>query len=82
MNPIPLIIVWIILFAVVIGYVVYRLLTDKEKSGKKHWLYPLNSNPGDPMFPKPGNIFGWVIYLLLLLPIIYVIGMLVNENLF
>ena len=61
---------------------VYRLITDKEKGGKKHPLYPLYSNPDDPMFPKSDNKIGWVIYLLLLVPIIYVIGTLVNETLF
>ena len=82
MNPIPIIIIWVILLAVLMGYVVYRFSTDKEKSGKKHWLYPLISNPGDPMLPKPDNKISLVIYLLLLIPIIYVIGMLVKENLF
>jgi len=81
MSPIPIIIIWAVLLIVVIGYVIYRVSTDKEKDGKKHPLYPLNSNPGDPMFPKPENKIGWVIYLLLLLPVVYVIGMLVNENL-
>ncbi len=69
MNPIPIIIIWVFLLIIIIGYVVYRLFTDKEKEGKKHFLYPLNSNPSDPMFPKASNKLELVAYLAITLSI-------------
>jgi len=71
MNPeTTLIITCVILIAVLAGYTVYRLITDKEKDGKKNLLYPLNSNPSDPMIPKARNKLELVAYIAIPLSIL------------
>ncbi len=80
MNPEQaLIIICLILITVIIGYTVYRLFTDKEKAGKKNILYPLNSNPNDPILPESSNKLEWFAYIVIILSILGMIYFAVVE---
>lgn len=68
--------VWEALSLVIIGYVIYRIFTDRKSDVKQHWLYPLVSNPADGVFPAKGKYLSWVLYLFLFLGMaIYLINM-------
>lgn len=71
-----LLLIWAILMGMLAIYVIYRILTDRDRGGSSHALYPLFSRPTDPTFPDRGNILGWVAYSLLLLGICgFVVGL-------
>ena len=66
-EQILVILVWAILAGVLVAYVTYRFVTDRRTDEKRHFLYPLVSNPTDGMFPYRRNIVGWIAYILLLI---------------
>ena len=59
-----------LLAVVLVGYVTLRLVTDRRSDEKRHYLYPLVSNPTDGMFPDRRNIVGWIAYILLLVGLV------------
>ena len=65
MEFILIVYIWVILSLVVVGYVVYRILTDRKSGTKQHWLYPLVSNPTDGAFPAKGKYLNWALYFVL-----------------
>jgi len=67
MEMLLIIYTWGILSLVIIGYVIYRLFTDRKSDAKQHWLYPLVSNPTDGAFPAKGKYLSWALYLFLFL---------------
>lgn len=76
MDILPLILIWVILGIVVLGYVTYRLVTDRRSPGKRHVLYPTISNPGDGMFPDKGDYLTWSGYGFVLLGLLgFVVGL-------
>ena len=58
--------IWGILSLVIIGYVAYRILTDRKSGEKQHSLYPIISNKTDGIFPARGKYLSWAWYLFLL----------------
>lgn len=69
--------VWAVLSVVLIGYVVYRIFTDRKSDGKRHPLYPLVSNPTDGMFPAKGK--SWIGYLLAFVALLVLLIKLLHE---
>lgn len=65
-EKITIIIIWALLAVVLLGYVTFRLITDRCSDENRHFLYPLVSNPTDGMFPARRNIVDWIAYILLL----------------
>jgi len=63
----PLIAVWAVLCLVLVGYVAYRLMTDKSNGSARHRLYPLVSNAHDPAVPPRGAWLEWLAYVCLML---------------
>ena len=79
-NPIPIIVVWALQGVVVSAYVIFRLVTDRRSDRERHFLFPLVSNASDGMFPKKGDILGWVSYALLVLGMVGFLGILYMES--
>jgi hypothetical protein len=50
-----------------LGYVAYRLITDKSDGSPPHPLHPLVSNPTDRGLPRRGAWFEWIASACLLL---------------
>ena len=69
-EHILIIIIWMLLAVLMVGYVTFRIVTDRRSDEKRHILYPLVSNSTDGMFPDRRNIVGWIAYILLLVGMI------------
>lgn len=79
-NPIPGIVIWVLLGSVVLAYVIYRLVTDRRNDSKQNALYPLVSNRSDGMFPQKDDVLGWVGYLLMVLGMVGFVGIVYIET--
>ena len=73
MEVIGIIYVWAVLVLVVLGYVIYRLVTDKRTADKKHPLYPLVSYPTDGLFPEKGRFRQWLVYILVCVVLVFLL---------
>ncbi len=62
----PVIVVWTGLCAVLVGYVIYRFVTDRADGSPQHRLYPLISRPTDRAIPRKGAWLMWAAYLCLM----------------
>ena len=81
MEPILLIIiVWSLLAAAMIGFVVYRLFTDRRKEGEKHFMYPIVSKPTDGMFPTSPGKLDIISYLLISIGMLAFIALIVIDS--
>ena len=60
-GTISIVAVWGFLVAIIVVYVVFRLMTDRSRDGTVHPLYPFVSNSTDGMFPVDGEI-KWAAY--------------------
>lgn len=78
-SPLPIIIVWALLVAVIVAYVAYRLVTDRRSEENRHPLYPMVSNPSDGMFPDKGDHLSWCGYGLVTLGLAGFIGIIFIE---
>ena len=75
----PIIGIWVLLCAVLIGYVSYRFLTDRAKESSRHPLFPLVSRPTDPTFPPHGAWLEWLSYVSLMAVPCGLLGALASE---
>jgi hypothetical protein len=55
--------VWAVLCAVMAGYVLYRVVSDRSDGSKTHRWFPLVSKSTDPTFPRRGAWFQWAAYI-------------------
>jgi hypothetical protein len=76
----PLIAVWAVLCLVVVGYVVYRFVTDKADGSPRHPMYPLVSKPTDRSFPLGSAWLEWIAYICLLLGLAGLLVVLASES--
>jgi hypothetical protein len=65
-SLVPVIAVWVGLCAVLVGYIIYRFITDRTDGSPHHGLYPLISRPTDPAFPPKGAWLMWAAYICLM----------------
>jgi len=65
-NLMPVITVWAALCVVLVGYIIYRFMTDRADGSPHHRLYPLISRPTDPAFPVKGAWLMWAAYICLM----------------
>jgi hypothetical protein len=82
-DPRLIIIVWGILCLVLLLFVGYRFITDKNKNSNTHAFYPLVSNPGDSVFPSPKNklgIFAYIFIVIGLIAFLGLIGMMILDK--
>jgi hypothetical protein len=75
----PVLGIWALLCAVLVGYVIYRFVTDRPNDSQRHPLYPLVSRPTDPTFPAPGAWMRWAAYICLLAVPCGVLGALATD---
>ena len=78
-GVIQLIWVWAVLGVVVVSYVAYRLLTDRQSNNDRHPLYPFVSRAGDGMFPRGTEKNLWVAYLFLGIGFLAFLGVIATE---
>jgi len=76
----PLIAVWAVLCLVVVGYVMYRFITDKADGSPQHPMYPLVSKPTDRSLPPGSAWLEWVAYVCLLLGLAGLLVVLASES--
>lgn len=62
----PILVVWGVLCVALAAYVAYRLLTDRAKGSRRHYLWPLVSHPTDPSVPPRGAWLAWLGYISIL----------------
>lgn len=79
-DIVPLIAVWAVLCLVVVGYVVYRFITDKVDGSPQHSMYPLVSKPTDRSLPPTSAWLEWLAYICLLLALAGLLVVLASES--
>ena len=72
--------VWAVLCLVLIGYVAYRLMTDKADGSSKHAFYPLVSKATDRSLPRASAYLEWAAYACLLLGLAGLLVVLASES--
>jgi hypothetical protein len=76
----PLIAVWAVLCLVLVGYVVYRFMTDKANGSPQHPMYPLISRPTDHRLPAAHAWLEWAAYVCLLLGLAGLLVVLASDS--
>jgi len=75
----PILAIWALLCALLVGYVIYRIVTDRTKGASRHPLFPLVSRSSDPTFPPQGAWLEWASYIFLLAVPCGLLGALASE---
>src|SRR5688572_22779502 len=75
----PILVIWAVLCTVLVGYVVYRFLTDRTTGASRHPLFPLVSRSSDSPFPPRGAWLEWTSYIFLLAVPCGLLGALASE---
>ena len=76
----PLIGVWAVLCLVLVGYVAYRLITDKADGSAQHPMYPLVSKATDGNLPPARAYLEWAACACLLLGLAGLLVVLASES--
>jgi|SRR5688572_6807307 hypothetical protein len=78
-GVLPILAIWALLCVALVGYVIYRFLTDRARGASRHPLFPLVSRSSDPAFPTQGAWLAWASYTFLLAVPCGLLGALASE---